>query len=91
MAHVDDLATLEAVPEAVTDRVRRGLSARLDHSADGPDSSTVDATYRELRHEVIAVQSTELQRLYDEHRTSDTTRRTLQHALDREEAALGTR
>ncbi|MDH6580462.1 Na+/H+ antiporter [Kitasatospora sp. MAP5-34] len=90
LTHVDDLATLEAVPEAVIDRVRRGLSARLDHSIDSPDNSTVDATYRELRHEVIAVQNTELHRLYDEHRISDATRRSLQHDLDREEAALGT-
>ncbi len=90
LAHVEHLATLEAVPETAVDRVRRALSARLDHSIDGPDGSTVDATYRELRHEVIGVQSTELHRLYDEHRISDTTRRTLQHDLDREEAALGT-
>ncbi|MDH6136636.1 Na+/H+ antiporter [Kitasatospora sp. MAA4] len=88
LAHIEDLAALEAMPEPVIDRVRRALTARLDHSIDGPDGSTVDATYRELRHEVIAVQSTELHRLYDEHRISDTTRRTLQHDLDREEAAL---
>ncbi|MDH6132076.1 Na+/H+ antiporter [Kitasatospora sp. MAA4] len=90
LTHVDDLAALEAIPDTVIDRVRRALTARLDHSIDGPDGSTVDAVYRELRHEVIAVQSTELRRLYDEHRISDTTRRSLQHDLDREEAALGT-
>ncbi|MFF0133726.1 Na+/H+ antiporter [Streptomyces mirabilis] len=89
LAHVEQLATLEAVPEAVIDRVRRALSARLDHRVDGPDGSTVDATYRELRREVIAAQNDALHRLYDEHRISDTTRRTLQHDLDREEAALG--
>ncbi|WP_331743840.1 Na+/H+ antiporter [Kitasatospora sp. NBC_01300] len=89
LAHIEELATLEAMPEAVIDRVRRALSARLDHSVYGPDGSTVDATYRELRHVVISVQNAELHRLYDEHRISDTTRRTLQHDLDREEAALG--
>ncbi|MFI6448065.1 Na+/H+ antiporter [Kitasatospora sp. NPDC050543] len=91
LTHIDDLESLEAMPEAVIDRVRRGLDARLDRSVDGPDGSTVDAAYRELRHEVIAIQGNELRRLYDEHRISDATRRSLQHDLDREEAALGTR
>ncbi|GAA2244222.1 Na+/H+ antiporter [Kitasatospora cystarginea] len=89
--HVEHLAALEAMPEPVIDRVHRGLTARLDHSIDGPDGTTVDAAYRELRHEVLAVQNAELHRLYDGHRISDTTRRRLQHELDREEAALGTR
>ncbi|MFF7633111.1 Na+/H+ antiporter [Kitasatospora sp. NPDC008050] len=89
--HVEQLAALEAMPEAVIDRVRRGLGARLDRSVDGPEHSTLDATYRELRRELISVQNAELRRLYDQHRISDTTRRTLQHDLDREEAALGPR
>ncbi|MET8623808.1 Na+/H+ antiporter [Kitasatospora sp. NPDC004669] len=88
--HVDHLATLEAMPDTAIDRVRRGLNARLDRTPETPDGTTADAAYRQLRHEVIAVQSTELHRLYDEHRISDTTRRRLQHDLDREEAALGT-
>ncbi|GAA2250625.1 MULTISPECIES: Na+/H+ antiporter [Kitasatospora] len=87
--HVEHLATLEAVPEMVVDRVRRNLSARLDRSPDGPDGGNAEATYRQLRREVIAVQNAELHRLYDEHLVSDTTRRRLQHDLDREEAALG--
>ncbi|MFG2918590.1 hypothetical protein ACGF0D_37615 [Kitasatospora sp. NPDC048298] len=89
LEHVDHLATLEVMPATAVDRVRRGLTARLDHTAETPDGTTADAAYRQLRREVIAVQSTELHRLYDEHRISDTTRRRLQHDLDREEAALG--
>ncbi|MFI9365582.1 Na+/H+ antiporter [Kitasatospora sp. NPDC053057] len=88
--HVEHLATLEVMPKTAVDRVRRGLTARLDRTPETPDGTTADAAYRQLRHEVIAVQSTELHRLYDEHRISDTTRRRLQHDLDREEAALGT-
>lgn len=91
LAHVEHLATLEAVPEPVIDRVRRGLSARLDHEGGDPGGTSVESAYRELRHEVIAIQSAELHRLYDEHRISDTTRRRLQQDLDREEAALGIR
>jgi CPA1 family monovalent cation:H+ antiporter len=88
--HVDHLAELETLPDTALDRVRRGLTARLDRTPETPDGTTADAAYRQLRHEIIAVQSTELHRLYDEHRISDTTRRRLQHDLDREEAALGT-
>ncbi|WP_045877232.1 Na+/H+ antiporter [Pseudofrankia sp. DC12] len=87
--HVERLAGLETHPEPAIDRVRRALAARLDRSTDGPETPTVDAAYRGLRHEVIAVQSTELRRLYDENLISDTTRRRLQHDLDRQEAALG--
>jgi NhaP-type Na+/H+ or K+/H+ antiporter len=89
LAHVEHLAALEAVPDAVVDRVRRSLAARLDHEAESPDGTTLGATYRELRSEVIALQNAHLNRLYAEHRISDTTRRRLQHDLDREEAALG--
>jgi monovalent cation/hydrogen antiporter len=89
LGHVDALATGETVPEAVAERVRRGLHARLAHGGDGPDGGIPDGAYRRLRREVIAVQGKELRRLYDEHRISDTTRRRLQQDLDREEAALG--
>lgn len=88
--HVENLAELEALSDTAVDRVRRALTARLDRTPESPDGTTADASYRQLRREVIAVQSTELRRLYDEHRISDTTRRRLQHDLDREEAALGT-
>ncbi|MBL7491053.1 Na+/H+ antiporter [Frankia sp. AgB1.9] len=89
LSHVEQLAGLEALPEVVIDRTRRGLAARLDHGTDGPDGNTLDAAYRALRLDVLAVQNTELRRLYDEHLISDTTRRRLQHDLDREEIALG--
>ncbi|GAB7184454.1 NhaP-type Na+/H+ or K+/H+ antiporter [Kitasatospora sp. Ki12] len=88
--HIDHLTELEAVPDTALDRVRRALTARLDRTPETPDGTTADTAYRQLRREVIAVQSAALHRLYDEHRISDTTRRSLQHDLDREEAALGT-
>ncbi|PBC39119.1 Na+/H+ antiporter [Rhodococcus sp. ACS1] len=91
LAYIEHLAELETHPEPVIDRMRRGLAARLDHTTDRPDGSTMHAAYRELRHEVIAVQNAELRRLFDEHRISDATRRSLQNDLDREEAALGDR
>ena len=89
LEHLDDLTGLETLPEATLHRMHRNLTARLDHDTSHPETNSVDATYRELRHEIIAVQSAELRRLYDEHQISDTTRRRLQNDLDREEAALG--
>lgn len=83
LARVDDLALREARPAPVLERVRRGLDGRPE------GGGTLDDAFRALRHEVIAVQNAELRRLYDEHRISAATRRNLQHALDREETALG--
>jgi CPA1 family monovalent cation:H+ antiporter len=90
LAHVDELALLDAQPAHAVDRVRRALAARLDHGAEDSGGSS-DGAYRDLRHAVIAVQNAELRRLYDEHRISAATLRNLQHDLDREEAALGGR
>ncbi|MFG2844619.1 Na+/H+ antiporter [Kitasatospora sp. NPDC048296] len=87
--HVDGLAELEAVPETAVDRVRRALTARLDRTPEAPDGTTAADAYRQLRHEVIAVQNTRLHLLYGEHRISDTTLRALQRDLDLEQAALG--
>ncbi|MEY9875527.1 Na+/H+ antiporter [Streptacidiphilus sp. MAP12-33] len=94
LIHLDEITGLETVPDAALDRVRRRLDAQLDQNADSdetgaPGAQTVLAAYRELRREVIAVQSAELRRLYDDHEISDTTRRRLQHELDLEETGLG--
>ncbi|MEU2424938.1 hypothetical protein ABZ619_28645 [Streptomyces sp. NPDC007851] len=96
LGRLDDLAELEAVPDIVVDRLRRGLTARLDDArhrlADSNGAATAtesaDLVHRQLRRDLIAVETAELQRLYDTHRISDTTRRRLQHSLDLEEARL---
>jgi CPA1 family monovalent cation:H+ antiporter len=96
LSRLDEISELEAVPDVVLDRLRRGLTARLDDAsdrlgqADGDDTPTesADLTYRQLRRDLITVEEAELRRLYDEHRISDTTRRRLQRSLDLEEARL---
>ncbi|WP_225835669.1 hypothetical protein [Streptomyces sp. NK08204] len=98
LARPEELAELEVVPDAVLDRLRRGLTARLKDArgrlagsdrADGTASESADRVYRQLRRDLIAVETTELQGLlYDAHRISDTTRRRLQRSLDLEEARL---
>ncbi|MER6124936.1 Na+/H+ antiporter [Streptomyces sp. NPDC001795] len=96
LARLEELAELEVVPDVVLDRLRRGLAARLDDARDrlaeqdsnGAPTESADLVYRQLRRDLIAVETVELQRLYDDHAISDTTRRRLQRSLDLEEARL---
>ncbi|MER6128087.1 Na+/H+ antiporter [Streptomyces sp. NPDC001795] len=96
LARLEELAELEAAPDVVLDRLRRALNARLDDARDRlaegngspPPGESADLVHRQLRRDLIAVETAELQRLYDEHRISDTTRRRLQRSLDLEEARL---
>ncbi|GAA2780629.1 Na+/H+ antiporter [Kitasatospora paracochleata] len=95
LAHLDAQSGSEITDELVLDRVRRALDARLqqaDEAAHAPggagEAGTHLAAYTALRREVLAIQSTELRRLYDEHEISDTTRREIQHDLDQQEIAL---
>ncbi|MFC1417770.1 Na+/H+ antiporter [Streptacidiphilus cavernicola] len=101
LEHLDQLADLAAAPEAALARARLPLEALLrqsrgyDQDGDGegrsPEDASVLQVHRQLRRDVIALQSAELRRLYDTHRISDTTRRLLQYDLDLEEAGLGGR
>ncbi|KUN88141.1 Na+/H+ antiporter [Streptomyces griseoruber] len=97
LVRLEELAELEVVPEVVLDRLRRGLTARLDdardrlaghNGSDGAATESADRVYRQLRRDLIAVETAELQHLYDGHAISDTTRRRLQRGLDLEEARL---
>lgn len=91
LVHLDRPDAGEALPEDARQRMRRQLSARLDHDADGAPIRSADVAFRDLRREIIALQNAELRRLYDDHRISEATRRRLQTDLDREESALGDR
>ncbi|MFC1417705.1 Na+/H+ antiporter [Streptacidiphilus cavernicola] len=93
--HLDQLADLGAAPDAALSRVRLSLDARLRHSqAQNPDEdhsageASLLQVYQQLRREVIVLQGTELQRMYETHQISDTTRRQLQYDLDLEESGL---
>ncbi|GHI85970.1 hypothetical protein ACWGF3_08430 [Streptomyces xanthophaeus] len=89
---LDEMSDIEAVRDVVADRLRRSLQARLDHARDRLDEAdlaeSADHVYRLLRRDLIRVEAVELQRLYDEHHISDTTRQRLQRSLDLEEARL---
>ncbi|MFF3686846.1 Na+/H+ antiporter [Streptomyces sp. NPDC002187] len=92
LRRVEELSELEAVPDVVLDRLRRGLQARLEHARDllgeADPAESADHVYRQLRRELVDVEAAELQRLYDAHLISDTTRRRLQRSLDLEDARL---
>jgi CPA1 family monovalent cation:H+ antiporter len=93
LAHLDQLAGLEAAAEPILEQLRdrlRARLARLGHPDDDqPDSAATAAQYRTLRRDLLAVQSLELARLYEAGQITDATRRRLQRDLDLEDAGLG--
>jgi CPA1 family monovalent cation:H+ antiporter len=99
LAELEQLAELDAAPDVVVEQLRRGLTARIQHAADtaGGDGGAAEAersdsllaAHRDLRRSLIAAESAELRRLYEDNRITDATRRRLQRTLDLEEAGLG--
>ncbi|MFI9724098.1 Na+/H+ antiporter [Streptomyces sp. NPDC052396] len=91
LAELEQLEELEAAPETALKQARRHLEARCRQAdADADESAPRDAdAYSEIRRALIAVESGELQRLYEANRISHLTRRRLQRTLDLEEAGLG--
>jgi Na+/H+ antiporter len=93
LAHLEDLTQTETTPEFVIDQLRKSWQARIEriraHESDEPADSSGAVAYRELRRHLIAVESAELNRLYDLGAVSDATRRRIQRLLDLEHAGLG--
>ncbi|MDF3290212.1 Na+/H+ antiporter [Streptomyces silvisoli] len=97
LAELEQIETADAAPQIALKQLHRHLEARIqqandDSSTDGDtdDTATRPAdAYREIRRALIAVETAELQRLYEANKISNTTRRRLQRALDLEEASLG--
>jgi Na+/H+ antiporter len=87
LAYVDELEALEKVPPVVIDQIRRSLETRVELAqGDGVDATGVRRTYREIRRDVVAVQSRELARLYAEGAIDEGTRRRIQRQLDLDDA-----
>lgn len=89
LAHLEDLADNEVAPQFVVEQLRQSWRARLDrvlaHENDVPNV----AADRDLRRELLAVESTELTRLFRAGTISDATRRRIQRTLDLESTGLG--
>ncbi len=92
LARLDELAGGDAALDAVIDRVRAGLQARIGRTrghADGVEAPEPDGlTERELRRDLLAAENAELARLYDGGSISHATRQRLQRGLDLEATRL---
>ena len=92
LARLDELADDDAAPDAVIDRARASLQARIGQiraRADGTRAPGPDGlTERELRRDLISAENAELARLYENGTISAATRQRLQHNLDLEATRL---
>jgi len=92
LAYLDEIEESETTPEFAVEQLRRGWRARLDrilaHSGDDPEDLAAAGVYRQLRQDLLAVESAELERLHALGSVSDSTRRRIQRILDLEQAGL---
>jgi len=90
--YLDELQEGEAAPDFAIDQLRRSWTARLERikADDGDEQGGAFApiSYRQLRRDLLAVESAELDRLHSTGEVSDSTRRRVQHLLDLEQAGL---
>jgi monovalent cation/hydrogen antiporter len=93
LARLDDLADSGAVDDAVIDRLRDNLQARIGRGRAGleagADAAPVALTERQARREIISAEHAELSRLYQSGTIGEPTRSQLQRELDLEAARLG--
>jgi CPA1 family monovalent cation:H+ antiporter len=92
LARLDELADDDAAPDAVIDRARASVQARIGQTrarADGTRTPGPEGlTERELRRDLIGAENAELTRLYENGIISAATRQRLQHNLDLEATRL---
>lgn len=92
LAHLDDLTQSEGAPEFVIDQLRTSWEARIDRiqTDESPEAAEPSSAlaYRQLRRHLLAIESAELNRLYESGTVTDATRRRIQRQLDLEHAAL---
>ena len=93
LARLDELAGDGEAPDAVIDRLRDSLQARVGRGharlEAGADATPPALTERQLRRELIAAEHAELSRLFQGGTISEATRNRLQRDLDLETARLG--
>jgi CPA1 family monovalent cation:H+ antiporter len=85
LRYLDDLAGLEAASAVVLEHVRRSLQAQAEREEERDESGPLADAYRQIRRDVLAVQTKALSRLYAEGEVGESTRRRLQRRLDRED------
>jgi CPA1 family monovalent cation:H+ antiporter len=92
LARLDELAENGAAPDAVINRLRTGLQARIGNTRtrinQAPDTEPGVLSERELQSELIAAENAELSRLFEAGTISTGTRQRLQRTLDLQTARL---
>jgi Na+/H+ antiporter len=92
LARLEELEDVDAVPRVVAERVRVGLMDRIEHGElrldGGDETGSIVEAYLAVRRDLIVAESAELTRLHDNGEISESTRRTVQRALDLQETAL---
>ncbi|HEY3260444.1 MAG TPA: Na+/H+ antiporter [Pseudonocardiaceae bacterium] len=92
LAYLEQIAEAEAAPTVLVEQLRQNWQARLQrfepHHRDGSPNASLNATYRQLLRDLLAVENVELNRLFESGIITDPTRRRIQRALDLEAAGL---
>ena len=95
LARLNELADNGTAPDAVIDRLRAGLQARIGTTRDridqDPDTEPEALPEKELRADLIAAENAELARLFEDGTISAATRSRLQRSLDLEVTRLADR
>jgi monovalent cation/hydrogen antiporter len=91
LSHLDHLTEIQAAPDFVIEALRDSWRDRIkrikEHrNAEPPRTASI---YRQLRRDLLDVESAELDRLYYDGAITDATRRRIQRSLDLEHAGLG--
>jgi CPA1 family monovalent cation:H+ antiporter len=89
LAHLDQLTETESAPEFAIDQLRRSWQARIERIELDDDPAETSTAYRQLRRELLDIESAALTGLYDTGAITDTTRRRIQRTLDLEHTGLG--
>jgi monovalent cation/hydrogen antiporter len=91
LGHLEHVANAEAAPDVLIEQLRRSWQARIDRIDTEPAKPTdsLAAAYRRLRRDLLEVERTELEHLFQSGAITDATRRSIQRALDLEDAGLG--
>ncbi|GIH15553.1 Na+/H+ antiporter [Rugosimonospora africana] len=87
LTYLDEVEDQEAAPQVMIAQLRQIQRSRLD-SLEGRSDDSLRPAMRQLRRDLIAVESAVLTRLYEEGTVGAETRRRLQRRLDLEETSL---
>jgi monovalent cation/hydrogen antiporter len=92
LARLDELSDSDAVSDALVERVRASLQARIGSpdggSSEGTGSEAGKLTERDVRRDLIAAEMAELGKMFDDGTISTPARQRLQRTLDLELARL---